>query len=151
MTNRIWLLSIVLLAGCAGKKDTPKPQIPTGTITSSAVTLDGYPDYIKSWTAQLSEHRTIKVTSTARPWMKDSWDDYALSLEFSDELVQSDGKWVFFDCGNIADKIIDARLVEEIRPYCVLLHKTAVDYWKAHSYIPDSFTDSTGTTWRREG
>ncbi len=151
MTNRIWLLSIVLLAGCAGKKDTSKPQIPTETITSSGTTLQGYPDFARSWTAQLSEHRTIKVTSTAKPWLKDSFDDYALSISFDDELEQADGRWVIFDCNNIADKIIDARLVEEIRPYCVLLHKTAVDYWKAHDYIPDSFTDSTGTVWRREG
>lgn len=147
MTNKIWLLSIVLLVGC--EKKAPVPQIPVGTVTESNVTLQGEPDFEKSWTAQLSEHRTIKVTSVALPWMGDDFDNYSHSIRFSDRLEQANGNWVDFDCNNIADKIIDARLVEEIRPYCASLHATAKDYWKSRHYAPDTFTDSTGAVWQR--
>jgi hypothetical protein len=141
---------IVLLAvfGCGRKM----PILPNGTVTSDAVHDDDRNrDFIKVWHYDVTSEVQINVTSTLKPWLsKCDWltcPSYALG--FDDKLKQMDGKWVDFDCDNVAEKIIDRDLVSKVQDACRSVHSIARDYWE-HNNDPSEFTDKDGRVWKRQ-
>lgn len=146
MQKMLILVVVVFLAGCEENKPVV-PPIPLHDMQQSGPTVDSYLSYQTTYTLKLTQERVLKVTAEAQPWLERSPE----GVRFTDELEQSDGKRILFDCNNIAERIIDANLVREITPYCASLHKQALDYWKQINYEPDEFEDREGTRWRKVG
>ena len=134
-------LGLLVLCGCS------EPTIPAGSIQQGGIVIaDEYIDYQTTFTVGLSSGRTLIATSRVFPWLHDFTFD-AISTSY--ELTQPGDKYVFFDCENIADKIIDANLVKEIQPYCDTIPGRAKDFWKSVSYSPTEFTDQQGNQWKK--
>jgi hypothetical protein len=146
-------LAIVLLVMCVcmgcGSKVAP---LPVGSVSSDAVHDDDkYRNFVKVWTYQVTPEVQMSVRSSLQPWLsKCDWMGCgSRALSFSDELIQSDGKSVDFDCDDVADKIIDRDLVPKVEVACASVHATAIAYWKGNN-DPSEFTDKDGHVWRRQ-
>lgn len=135
------IVMLVLVAGLVGC-EPPKPPIPLHGISQSGITVDQYLSFKTTYTMPLTDGRTLKVDSLSEPWLSDT-------IDFSDQLQQADGRWVIFDCDNIADKIIDHSLVTEVTPYCANIHETAKLFWEERNYTPDEFMDRQGVVWKK--
>lgn len=149
--KKVWvlLLAVLFVSGCEKEKKaaspvTPPVTQPAGVLTSDAVMDDDMlRDFIKVWHLQVTPDVQMNVTSKVEPWL-------ALNVvAFSDELRQGDGKWVEFDCGAVADKIIVRDLVPKVEVACKSVHQIATDYWKKTG-VPMEFTDHEGRVWRRQ-
>lgn len=141
------MLCLALLVGCSKPAPPalqPAPQ-PQPGFTTSEPSLKQDPTFVVTFSAPLSQGRSIKITARSMPWLRQY--DLGDEVEFEDEVRQADGKWVVFDCDAIADRIIDLDLVKELRSYCKIGHEMAKDYWKKRDYSPDEFVDSTGQKW----
>src|ERR1700722_219582 len=140
----IFILSVLVLAGCSS---APKPvPAPLGSVSQSGITDDArYRRFLTTYTVQISAGRQLLVTVKSNPWLAGESN----KVSFSDELLQGDGKRVLFDCENIADKIIDAALVQEIAPICPVIHNRGIAFWKSLNYRPTEFTDTEGIRWQQ--
>ncbi len=137
----------LLVAGCQ-----THPPVVIGELTSSAVTIDDTSvDFIKVWHLQVSSDVQLNITSTLQPSLeKCDWTGCGhFALHFADELKQKDGKWVEFDCDNVAEKIIDRDLVPKVEDACRSVHATAIEYWKRNN-DPNEFTAKDGRVWKRQ-
>lgn len=70
---------------------------------------------------------------------------YPDGVEFSDELRQSDGRTVDFDCDKVADKILDRDLVPPVQQQCRVLHEVGLEFFKT---VVTEFVDDRGRTWQ---
>lgn len=142
LTRVAWVsFAACLLAGCKGPQ--PAPLATPSDVRESGITLvDSTLLFVKSWSVTLSNGRVLKVTAMLTPWMS----LYEGGVEFNDQVSQSDGNWIVFDCDNIADKIIEPGLVTQLAQWCPTLHSAAMTYWKANG-PPAYFTDNSGRTW----
>lgn len=144
----IFIAVALAISGCRKQQLHVLP----GTLTSDAVT-DGVSnrDFLKTWHLQVTPEVQMNVTTTLTPWLKkcDSHSCGAFALSFSDQLNQRDGKWVVFDCDNVAEKIIDRDLVPKVEAACSSVHEIAKEYWKKHN-DPGEFTDEKGRVWKRQ-
>lgn len=147
---------LLLLVGCT--KPTPPPPAkpapaplataqvqPNPEFSIGQPVLSGEPDFKVTFSIPLSQDRELRVTATSRPWLASF--DLGDEVDVTDEVRQSDGKWVIFDCANIADRIIDASLAKELRAPCKAGRELAWSYWKQRHYSPDEFVDATGKKW----
>ncbi len=121
------LICLAFFCGCS--HPAVKPTLPN-TVSRSEPTVDSYFDYDVTFTVGLSQGRNLSVKAETRPWLYQT-------VSYTDSLQQTDGKWVVFDCDNIADRIIIPGLIEEITPYCKSLHQQAEDFWKQNGYEPE--------------
>ena len=149
---------LVVLMGVVGCSSASSPKAVPLTITpppsqdfsiSPPTSDEVEPFYRVVVTRPLSEKRVLKIWAQSRPLYATEFADIGDAVVFTDMLQQKDGSDILFDCAHIADKIIDAKLVAEITPYCVQGHALGWKYWKQRNYVPDSYVDSYGTKWVR--
>jgi len=146
--RKLLVLAVALsIAGCK----SPAPLAP-GTLTSDAVTdTNKYRDFDKVYHFQITSEVQMNVTSELTPWLQkcDFFGCGRYALTFSDELKQRDGKWIIFDCDDVAEKIIDRDLVPKVESACKSIHAIATEFWRQNN-DPNEFTDRDGRIWRRQ-
>lgn len=150
-TARMGVAFLVAVMAASGCHKPPAPP-PVGTLTSDAVTDQvANRSFFKTWHLQITPEVQMNVTSELTPWLEkcDSSSCGEFALGFSDELKQRDGKWVNFDCDNVAEKIIDRDLVPKVETACSSVHEIAKMYWIKHN-DPTEFTDDKGRVWKRQ-
>jgi hypothetical protein len=135
------ILVLCLLVGC---RTSIKPQQPEGSVSTDPIHSDSDITLVRTYHVQLSQGRMLIVTAKQTHYHS----LYPGGVEFGDELTQSDGNDVFFDCDHVADKILDRDLVPEVERWCAFTHKDGLYYWE--NTPPAEFTDSDGIHWKKE-
>lgn len=141
----ITMSHLAILAGCIGTSLAPscstRKQIvapaESGDVSIKDIKND-IPQFKREYRVKVDERCSLLVTTK-------SW---SVGHRTTDgELDQPGGRWVLFDPGAIADKIVDPVLVPKIQRYVDQIY--AID----KAFIggnPQSFTDESGTVWERK-
>jgi hypothetical protein len=111
--------------------------------TTSGVNIENVrnemPEFRRIYTAELvGADRRCTIKIEMRVW--------SLGLCKSGELTQHDGRWVYFDPDNIAEKIIDRTLVPLVQRYVDEIYDIDRAFRKSK---PNQFIDEHGVIWQR--
>lgn len=136
---KAFFASLIVLSMCACS--TPEPKLVVQTKISNITIMDvpgDVPEFERTYSSQITPEVSIKLTAKLFLFEPVTWDG---------ELRQSDGRYVFFDPKNPADKILDRDLVAPVEKICKEAISTD-EAWRASK--PNEWTDKDGTTWRRQ-
>ena len=142
ITTVFLLATAVMLFGCKSATTTQSPQGVVQVVnalprTTSALLLK------REYREELKPGIMLNITSSQTPYKA----LYVDGIEFHDELVQKDHDGhVFFDCDNVADKILDRELVPVVEKECNVIHALAMNFWKTTP--PTEFEDDQGHVWQ---
>lgn len=131
--KQYWMIMLIsLLAGCTQQE---APTMVDG-VEVRDVPQDP-PAFERVYVESISDNVTVRITMKSY--------SFGRSDRFG-ELQQSDGKYVLFNIGRVAEKIIQAELVPHVER--AVQHVLALDaaYMKSK---PASFVDVHGTRWVR--
>ncbi len=145
----------VLLIGCKNQesnqaiinqKPTIQKSVIMNNIVENDVGIDDQLTFVKTYTVELKNGNILTIETELTPYTY----LYENGIKFDEKITQTDGATVWFDCGRIADKILNYSLVPEIQKNCSLIHTIANDFWKKNTSI-DKFVDEDGYQWIRAG
>lgn len=138
ITCLVILLIIALALGSwlqadhAAMLNMPHPDASAITVTNET----DVPEVKLRYKTALRDGITLTVTTR--------YSSITERVSYDGELVQKDGRWVFFDPEKPADRILDKDLLPEIDQACAYI--IGIDTHSRHTMV-DSYTDKTGTTW----
>lgn len=114
-----------------------KPE-PLPEVTVKEVRETCTPDMKRRYHAPLSNDRWMEVE------FKTHWRGSKRNA--TGYLYQSPTQYVFFDIDRLADQVIDATLVAEIRKYCDEMERMDLEWWVND---PSEYIDNNGEKWQR--
>lgn len=122
-----------------GWRPAPQPIVPLVAPRDLVISIKEIPgdrpQFKRQYSATLSERGSIAVTMKT-----------FLGRTSSGELKQPNGRWVYFDPDNIADRIIDRDLVKLVEQAVAQIYELDRQFIAAN---PRSFTDDSGVVWSR--
>ena len=135
------LLSLLGFVGCKKPEAVPVVVTPVGHVTTKELPIEL--QFERRYVVKLTHDITMTITTKNTPYMYLFAD--TKGVEWTGELKQSDGKYIFFDPFSPADRIIRPELIALVTPWIPAIRNLD----EAYRENVTQFTDSKGNTWTK--